>query len=422
MSARRTKLESGVTVVSEVRPGVESVALGLYFPTGSRHETAEINGISHLIEHLVFKGTRRRTAQQINLEIDLLGGASNAYTGKETLCFHGRVLSEHLGRLVDLYADMAAGALPPGVDDDVDLERQVILQEIAAVEDSPEELVGDLCDDIFFGDHPLALPVVGSARALARLNLAGIRDHYSRHIVARGMVVAAAGKVDHEELVGLAGEALAGLPLGEPRPTLRAPATRVGTRCIERDLEQVQVCLSARGVTRGDERRHMAEVLSSVLGEGVSSRLFREVRDRRGLVYSVGSALASYLDTGSLNIYFGVAPEKLDETLDVISAVLSDLRDGGIEAHEFDAAKQHVRGAMLLGYEGPGARMGYLAEAVLLGDPDLEIDHEVEKLAAVRAEDVESLAASLLGSDLALAVVGPVSAGQLPADGFELRR
>src|SRR5262245_35854504 len=193
-------------------PALRGVAFGLYFPTGSRHETRENNGISHFIEHLVFKGTERRSADEINREIDLLGGASNAYTSKEVICFHARVLGEHLPRIVEFFADMACGALPAGVDAEVERERDVILSEISAVEDAPEDLVGDLCDEAFFGAHPLALPVVGTADAVERIKLDEIRRHFRSHLIAPGLVVAAAGAVEHEPLVALVREHLAALP------------------------------------------------------------------------------------------------------------------------------------------------------------------------------------------------------------------
>ena len=420
MAVRRTDFESGATVVSEFRPGVESACLALYFPTGSRHETPQTNGISHLIEHLVFKGTERRSAEEINREIDLLGGASNAYTSKETICLHGRVLSRHLPRLLDLYADMAVHALPPGLEREVELERTVILSEIAAVEDSPEDLVGDLCDRVYFGDHPLSLPVVGSAPAVARLDLGRIREHFHSHIVSRDLVVAAAGKVDHDELVALVEAQLSGLPRGAERPPDRAPAPRSGTQVLERDLEQVQVCLSARGLPRADPRRCAAEVFSGLLGDGVSSRLFREVRDRRGLAYSVGSSLASYHDAGSLNIHFGVAPDKLAETLEVVSAVLTSVRRDGASDDELNAARTHLHDGSVMSFELPGARMGHFADNVLLGIDELDVECELEQIRAVELSDVNALARELLEPPLALAVVGPVSADQFPADGLEV--
>ena len=197
MPPERSVLDSGASVVSESMPGVESVSLGLYFPTGSRHETQLSNGVSHFIEHLVFKGTPRRSADEINREIDLLGGASNAYTSKETICLYARVLSENLNRLLALFGDLATEALPTGVEEEVERERRVILSEIRAVEDSPEDLIGQLSDRVFFADHPLAMPIAGSAPAVGRLGLDEIRAHYRRHLVAGGMIVAAAGKVDH---------------------------------------------------------------------------------------------------------------------------------------------------------------------------------------------------------------------------------
>ena len=420
MMPKRTQLQSGATVVSGEMPGVESVAFGLYFPTGSRHETAENNGISHFIEHLVFKGTSKRNADEINREIDLLGGASNAYTTKESLCFHARVLSCHLPRVVEFLGDMATGALPEGIDVELEREREVILQEIAAVEDSPEDLATDLVDLAYFGDHPLALPIVGSARAVGRLALPEIRSHFKRYLTARDLVVAACGKVDHDELCALAQEHLEGLPSGDGEPVSPRPATRAETRVVTRDFEQVQLCLSAGGVTRRDVRRGAADLLSSIVGEGFSSRLFREVRDRRGLAYNIYSSFACYLDVGSFNVHLGVAPERVCEALDVVAQVLAEVRDGTIVADELEQARVHVRGAMILAHESAGARLGHLAEKALLREPRLDLDDDLEQVDAATLAEVRALAAEILAGPLALAAVGPVEASALPSGGLRL--
>ncbi len=420
MRPKRTDLESGAIVVSEPMLGAESVSLGLYFPTGSRHETLQNNGISHFIEHMVFRGTPRRSAEEINREIDLLGGASNAYTGKETVCLYSRVLGEHLERLIDLFADLATHGLPDGVESELEREREVILSEISAVEDSPEDLVGELCDRAYFGEHPLGLPVAGSERAVRSLNPAQIRSHFRQHIVAHDMVIAAAGRVEHDALVSLVRRHLAEIPSGSPQPPLTAPEVERQSRVLERDLEQVHVCLSASGVARGELRRRTGELLSLIVGDGYSSRLFREVRDRRGLAYLIYSSLASYLDVGSFNIYFAVAPEKLDEALAVVGGVLADVRAGGITADELEAAKLHLRTSSLLGHEATGARMGYLAEQVMLGDDDLSLAAELEAVGRVGLEELHELAAELLAPPLALALVGPVPGDRGGPAGWEI--
>jgi len=421
LTARRTLLESGVTVVSEAMPALRGVAFGMYFPTGSRHETRANNGISHFLEHLVFKGTERRSADEINREIDLLGGASNAYTSKEVVCFHARVLGEHLPRIVEFFADMATGALPQGVDAEVERERDVILSEIAAVEDAPEDLVGDLCDEAYFGTHGLALPVVGTARAVEDLKLDEIRQHFRGHLVAPGLVVAAAGAVEHETLVGYVREHLAALPRGSALTPLTAPALRPVTRLLERDTEQVQVCLSAKGVSRSDPRRTALDLLSLAVGDGFSSRLFREVRDRRGLAYSIYSSPSGYLDCGSFNIYFGVAPERVAESLEVVGDVLARVREGDLHDDEIEAAKLHLRGSTLLAHESSGARMGFLAEQALLGSDELDYHRDLEIASATTLGDLRELAAELLAEPLATAVVGPAPAGSIPEGGFEIR-
>jgi predicted Zn-dependent peptidase len=404
--------------VSELRPGAESSAIGLYFPTGSRHETSSNNGISHFLEHLVFKGTPTRSADEINREIDLLGGLSNAYTSKEVVCFHASVLPEHLERAFALYADLIAHGLPPGLEAEVDRERAVILQEISALEDSPEDLVGDLADVAFFGDHPLALPVVGRACAVERLSLAELRSHSRRHLVSDSLVIAAAGRVKHDDLVALVERHAADLPRGRSSRVETPPEPHAWTRVIERDLEQVHLCLSGRGILRDDPRRAAVCMLSCIVGEGYSSRLFREVRDRRGLAYTVGSSFASYTDAGTWNVWAGVAPERVAEALEVIGEVLSSLREEGARGDEVEAAREHLRGSLILGHEGPGARMAHLAEQVMIGADDLALEASLAAIQSVSEEQVRELAEELLGDRLAVAAVGPVPAGALPEAGW----
>ncbi len=418
METELTRLESGAVVVSQAMREVESVAFGLYFPTGSRDETPDNNGISHFIEHLVFKGTPTRSADEINREIDLLGGGSNAYTSKETLCFHGRVLAEHVPRLMALYGDLAAHALPAGLEREFEQERDVLLSEISAVEDAPEELVGDLCDRAFFGDHPLALPVVGSARAVRRLGLSEIRAHFGQHLVANQLVIAAAGKLEHRALVDLAREHLAALPSGTPPASAAPPRPRAESRLIQRDLEQVHVCLSAPGLSRSDPRRVAGDVLSVILGEGYSSRLFREVRDRRGLAYAIYTSPTSYSDSGSFNVYFGVRPDRFEESLEVVRRVLGEVVERGVAEEEVEAARQHLHDATLLAHESTGARMAFLADQVMLGSQHPEIGGLLEALAAVTRADVEALARELLRGPWAVAAVGAVTPAELPDAGW----
>ncbi len=416
MAARTTLLVSGARVVSETLPGVDSAALGVWFPTGSRHETTATNGISHFVEHLVFKGTATRSADEINREIDRLGGASNAFTGKERLCFHTRVLGEHLPRAVALFGDLSAHALPPGVDAEVEREREVILSEIAAVDDAPEDLLADLADHAFFGEHPLGLPVVGSARAVARLALPVLRAHVADHLVSRELVIAAAGRLEHDTLVSLVERHFAGVPRGVAARGQPLPMLMPTTHVVERDLEQVHVCLTAPCVPRGDPLYPAAELWSSILGDGFSSRLFREVRDRRGLAYSVGSSLESYTDAGCLHVIFAVDAARLDEALEVVSRELR----APLTQDELATAREQVCTGVRLGQEGSGARMTFLAEQALLGDDAPDVDAVIEALESVSLASVEALAAQLAGARLAFAVVGPVAPSRFAAGGWEL--
>ena len=416
---RRTDLDFGAVVVSEPMPGAEGVSLGLYFPTGSRHETAETNGTAHFIEHLVFKGTARRSADAVNREIDCLGGASNAFTTKELVCLHSRVLGENLARAFGLLADLATQGLPDAIETELERERAVILSEIRGIEDSPEELVGQLGDAALYGDHPLAFPIAGTSEVVSGLGLEALRRAYRERLVEGSVVVAAAGNVDHEQLLALTHAHLNGAARRGP-PVPPPPRARPQSRVLERDLEQVQLSLLAPGVRARDSRWAAAELLSIAVGDGYSSRLFREVRDRRGLSYSVGSTLCSYSDAGSLNIELGVEPERLGAALEVITRVLREVRDHGLSRDEIDAARQNLRGSLLLGHESTAARMAYLAGMVLHGEPHLELRRDLEAVERVRADEVRALAAELLGGGLALAAVGPVPSGVLPEGPLEL--
>ena len=424
MIPKRTELESGALVVSAPMQSVRSVALGLYFPTGSRDETLASNGISHFLEHLLFKGTPSRSADAVNREIDLLGGASNAFTSKEVLCVHARVVQEHVPRLSRLLGDLASNALGEGVsglEQEVQRERGVILQEISAAEDSPEDYVDQLADRSFFGEHSLGLPVVGSVPAVSRLRIPELRKHLRRQLGAQKLIVAAAGAVDHEELVARILEDFADLDPGDPLPKSAPPGHIPASHLVERDIEQVHVVLSAPGVAQVDPDREVAELLSIVLGDGVSSRLFREVRERRGLAYSIGSSLSSYCDSGSFNVSFAVAPEKLEETLSVVSGVLAAGRDGEVTAQELELAKEHYRVALELAHDSPEGRMGHLASQTLAGLDELGMDGVLASVERVTLDELTRVAGRLFANPLSFAAVGPIRDSGIPDTGWEIR-
>ena len=330
------------------------------------------------------------------------------------------MLSENLDRALDLLADLATAGLPEGVDVEVERERGVILSEIRSADDSPEDLVAHLIDEAAYGDHPLALPITGSMDVVRRLDLDMLRSHYRERLVASPVVLAAAGKLDHDRLVAQIVSRLAGRLTQDPPSALPAPPLRAGRRIVERDLEQVHLSLSLPGLSVCDPRWAAAELLSIAVGDGCSSRLFREVRDRRGLAYSIGSSLVSYLDAGSFNVDCAVAPDQLGEAFEVTTGVLTGVRDRGIDGSELDAAKQQLRSSLLLGHEATGARMSYLADQVLSGQGNLELERDLETIEAVRGEEVRELAQELFSGPLALAAIGPSCDGALPADAREL--
>ena len=388
---RVTSLDGGVRVVTEEVPSVRSVALGLWTRTGSRDEGPGQEGLSHFLEHLLFKGTERYSSIQISELFDGMGAAANAATSKESTHVHARFLDEHLAEVFDLMAEMMLGPTFP----DIDSEREVVLEEIAMYEDEPSDRVHDFLAEAVYGDHPLGRRVLGEAEVIASIPVPRIAEYHHARYVAGNLVVAAAGHVDHHEVVGLA-ERFVKPPAGTVAPANGArPAGEPRIRFHRKDTEQYHICFGAPGLSRSDERRFALSVVDSAFGGSVSSRLFREVREKRGLAYSVGSYSEQYVDQGSVAMYVGTREDNVAEACEIIARELASVRDEGIGGEELARAKEHVKGRLVLSAESSAARMSRIARSVLFDLELLSLDEMLERVDAVTEEDVAALATEL---------------------------
>jgi predicted Zn-dependent peptidase len=402
---RLTTLDSGVRVVTEAMPSVRSVSLGFWIGTGSRYEEDRHAGLSHLLEHLLFKGSEKYGSLEIDQIFDGMGAELNAGTGKETTSVYARVIDEHVPEAFDVMADMV---FRPALND-IDSERAVILEEIAMYEDDPQEKVFDVLGEAVFGHHPLGRAIIGRASVIAETPADQIARFHAERYQPENIVIAAAGAVDHDRFVELAARAIATRTNGKAPLASPAPAPESSRRRFERkDTEQYHVCLGGTGLARHDERRFALRVLDNVFGGTSSSRLFQEVRERRGLAYAVYSFTSAYQDTGQVGLYLGTRPDNITEGLAVVASELARLREEPATPEELTRAKENLRGRVVLALESTGARMNRLGSELLAGMPLLSLDETVERIDAVTHEDLVSLVEELWAPErLSAAGIGP---------------
>jgi predicted Zn-dependent peptidase len=406
---RLTTLDSGVRIVTERMPSVRSVSLGFWIGTGSRGESEAEAGLSHLLEHLLFKGSSKYSSLEIDQIFDGMGAELNAGTGKETTSVYARVIDDHLPKAFDVITDMV---FRPSLTD-IDSERAVILEEIAMYEDDPQEKVFDVLGAAIFGNHPLGRSIIGHASVIADTPISEIAHFHRSRYTPSNIVIAAAGAVDHDEFVAFASEHLptadaGGAPAGAP-PVLAAPPTVAATRRFERkDTEQFHVCIGGTGLSRHDDRRFALRVLDTIFGGTSSSRLFQEVRERYGLAYSVYSFTSAYQDSGQVGLYVGTRAENVGEALRIVDAELARLRTEPATAEELARAKENLKGRVLLALESTGARMSRLGSELLAEAPLLGLDEVVAHIEAVTLTDLEELADELWDPQrLSIAGIGP---------------
>ncbi|HEY1622525.1 MAG TPA: pitrilysin family protein [Streptosporangiaceae bacterium] len=413
---RRSVLPGGLRVVTEFLPAVRSVALGIWVGVGSRDEDLTHAGATHYLEHLLFKGTKRRTALDISAEMDTVGGEMNAFTAKEYTCYYARVLDEDLPLAVDILSDMVSSSLI--TPKDVDAERNVVLEEIAMNEDDPSDTVHEAFSAKLFGDTPIGRPILGTVDSINAITREQIYEHYQARYTPEHLVIAAAGNLDHDRVVELVMAAfgpalnakaepiaprLNGDYIGHPQGT--------GIQLISRGIEQANLVLGCEALARTDDRRFALSVLNAAFGGGMSSRLFQEVREKRGLAYSVYSFAAQHADTGMWGVYVGCLPSKADEVLSICVDEIARVAEGGLSDAELARGKGQVRGGIVLGLEDPSSRMSRLGKSELVY-PKLEpVDEVLAAIEAVNHDEIRAVAAEVLTRPKALAVVGPFDEG-----------
>ena len=412
---RRTVLPNGLTILTERMEHLRSVAMGVWIKSGSRCEPAETNGISHFVEHMLFKGTRSRTAQLIAREMDSIGGNLDAFTGKETICFNVKSLSDHVPIALDVLSDLVLN--PVFAAPDIERERGVILEEIKIDEDNPDVLVHELFTQSFWKDHPLGWPILGTTKTVAGLDQKSLFDYHNDRFHGGNMVFSAAGNLDHDQFVEAITGKFSGLAGGATLHEL--PAPEATARIVQRNkksLEQVQICLGVPAPPITDESRYATLILNTVLGGGMSSRLFQTILEDRGMVYSIYSDLSPYRDTGTLCVYAGTSASKAIEVVDLILAEFQKLKQELLSAEELTRAKDQVKGNILLGLESSSARMANLARQEMYFQQFFSVDEVIARIDEVEAAQVQAMAQRLFDPDrIAVTLLGRL-------DGVKLKR
>ncbi len=410
---RRTVLPNGLIVLTERMDHLRSVAMGVWIKSGSRCEPAETNGISHFVEHMLFKGTRSRSAQLIAREMDAIGGNLDAFTGKETICFNVKSLADHVPVAMDILSDLVLNpvfALP-----DIERERGVILEEIKIDEDNPDVLVQELFTQSFWKGHPLGSPILGTTETVARLGQQQLLDYHGGRFHGGNMVFSAAGLLDHDKFVEAVAAKFSPLLLGEPLTELSAPmpSARIVLR-NKKALEQVQICMGVPAPPITDVNRYAALVLNTVLGGGMSSRLFQTIREERGMVYSIYSDLSPYRDTGTLCVYAGTSANKALEVVDLVLAEFRSLKETPLSDEELTRAKDQLKGNILLGLESSNSRMANLARQEMYFHKFFTVDELIASIDAVDAAKVQAMAQHLFAPErIAVTLLGRLNGVKL---------
>ena len=394
-------LANGQRLITEKLDHLRSICLGFWIPAGSRDEPAPLVGATHFIEHLLFKGSSRFTAEEIAQIFDTLGGELNASTSREYVVVYGRFLDDQLPIALDVMTDML---LTPTFSD-LDREREVVLEEIAMVEDSPQDLIHDVLAEVVLDGHPLAHPILGTRQSIAGVSEEDIRSYHRELFRFSDMVVAAAGNIEHDDLRGLLLERHGKSDRNNPQRTTAGPLMTPRRHFVSKETEQMHVCLGGIGLARDDDRRFQLSVLDSLFGGSLSSRLFQEVREKRGLVYSVYSFSTMYKETGISGLYFGCRPERLEAVMETVGRELVRLVNEPVPADELRRAKDHLKGRMILGLESTSSRMTRLGKGVITETEILSLDGLAERIEAVTSEQVLELAAQVY-RPAALSVVG----------------
>ena len=407
-SVNKTTLNNGIRILTKKMPHVRSVVMGVWVNVGARDEADSENGISHFIEHMIFKGTEKRTGYQIAKEFDAIGGLTNAYTSMEHTCYHAKVLDTHLPIMVDILSDIFLNS--QFQERDVQTERPVILQEIGMVEDTPDEYVHLLAGNGLWGENPLGRSILGTRENILTFNADKIREFFHRLYIPDRIVISAAGNLEHQQMVDLIGPAFEAVLWGDQFPQRFTPESRSLVGLHHRDLEQVHICMVTRGMPITDPRRYACSLMNTILGGNMSSRLFQEIRENRGLAYAVYSFISSHIDTGMVGIYAGVGSDKTHECIELILKELRRLKTTKVEPSELHGAKEYTKGNLLLASESVDNQMARLTQNEIHFGRHVPLKEIVENIESVKAEDIIELAQTLfLDDQLVLTMLGPVS-------------
>ena len=398
-------LDNGLTLLTERMPHVRSVAVGVWLKRGSRHETPEQTGISHFIEHMVFKGTKNRSAERIAAEVDSIGGYMDAFTAKEYASFHLKVLDEHLPLALDILGDIVLNPLFDSLE--MVKEKKVIFEEINMVEDTPDDLVMELFTEAFWPDHPLGRPILGTKRSVGTFRRNDLASFFKRVYHPGNIVIAAAGNLDHERIAELVAQHFGALTNGRTPKNGHAPTARarIVTRA-KKELEQVHLCLGTRSYPQAHADRYGCYILNTVLGGSMSSRLFQNVREKRGLVYSISSGVTAYSDAGIMSVYAGTSLDSVSKVLQLTLEEFRKLRGEPLPAEELRRAKDHLKGSLMLSLENTGSRMSHLARQEIYFGRQIGLDELLAGIEAVSAPDVQRIANEVLAGPVAASVLG----------------
>jgi predicted Zn-dependent peptidase len=415
----RDVLDNGLRILTERMTQVRSISIGVWLTRGSRHETAEQGGIAHFVEHMLFKGTATRSAEDIAQAIDSIGGQLDAFTAKEYASYYIKVLDEHLPLALDILSDIVLN--PAFTPDDIEREKKVVVEEIKMVEDTPDDLVHELFTQGFWENHPLGRPILGTRETVESFTSKRLRQYFANAYTSRNLVVSAVGNLEHDRVRDLVGEKFGGLtavgePFGEQAPTV-VPKILIRNK----ELEQSHVCLGASSYPQNHNDRYASYVLNTLLGGSMSSRLFQNVREKRGLAYAVFSGLSAYRDAGSFTIYAGCANEAVGEVVDLVVEELRGIKQTPVPDAELQRAKDHLKGSLMLSLENTASRMSHLARQEIYFDRQFGLDETLQGIERVTAADLLRVAGDLFrNGSLAATVLGNVNGLQMPRERLDL--
>ncbi|MBU4259226.1 MAG: insulinase family protein [Proteobacteria bacterium] len=411
----KTTLNNGIRILSKKIPHARSISMGVWVNVGARDETLSENGLSHFIEHMIFKGTKKRSALQIAKEFDSIGGNTNAFTTMENTCYHAKVMDTHLETMVDILSDIFLYSTFASIE--VEKERAVIFQEIGMTEDTPEEYIHILLGNTCWGDNPLGRSILGSRENILSFDSETIRGFFSRLYQPKRILISVAGNMEHDHFVNLVGQQFESINPSDSFPVRVTPTGQSKVVIHSKDLEQVHICMGTKGLSITDPKRYAFSLINTILGGNMSSRLFQEIRENRGLAYSVYSFISSHVDTGMCGVYVGVDPKNAKETIEVILNEIFKLKKIAVDSTELQSAKEYTKGNLMLALESIDSQMVRLAQNEIHFGRHIPLQEVVNKIEEVKVDDIIDLASTLFGDDqIAITLLGPVTDKKLYDD------